>query len=198
MGGEPTFVSIDDLESPEWNIAAVGPTKRALADDLIRRLRGRFAPGGASAFRPGQMVSRRKPAALGVRAAIGARTACRSGRIPRWSPDEGGRTARSRKTPRRRRRRRSRERRRRSRLRDAGLRGPVTGCCRKGAAGRMSIPLTPGSTIPRSAARMARVFERGLSNPVGFRAAGAAAGMRRCGSGAGAANTGACAAAGCS
>src|SRR5258705_9322377 len=26
MGGEPTFVSVDDLESPEWNISAVGPT----------------------------------------------------------------------------------------------------------------------------------------------------------------------------
>ncbi|MBE9639483.1 DUF2126 domain-containing protein [Salipiger mangrovisoli] len=46
MGGEPTFVSIDDFESAEWNTAAVGPQKRALADQMIRRLRARFAPGG--------------------------------------------------------------------------------------------------------------------------------------------------------
>ena len=46
MGGEPTFVSIDDFESEEWNTAAVGPAKRVLADKLIRRLQARFAPGG--------------------------------------------------------------------------------------------------------------------------------------------------------
>ncbi|HYA06949.1 MAG TPA: transglutaminase family protein [Xanthobacteraceae bacterium] len=46
MGGEPTFVSVDDYQSEEWNTAAIGPMKRVRADDLIRRLRRRFAPGG--------------------------------------------------------------------------------------------------------------------------------------------------------
>ena len=46
MGGEPTFVSVDDYQSAEWNTAAVGPMKRVRGDDLIRRLRNRFAPGG--------------------------------------------------------------------------------------------------------------------------------------------------------
>ena len=46
MGGEPTFVSIDDMDGAEWNTAAFGPNKRKLAAELIKRLRRRFAPGG--------------------------------------------------------------------------------------------------------------------------------------------------------
>ena len=46
MGGEPTFVSIDDMESPEWNTDADGPHKRELAADLTKRLFDKFAKGG--------------------------------------------------------------------------------------------------------------------------------------------------------
>ena len=49
------------------------------ADQLIRRLRDRFAPGGLAALRAGQMVSGRAAAALGVLAVLARRTASRSG-----------------------------------------------------------------------------------------------------------------------
>ncbi|MFT4287143.1 DUF2126 domain-containing protein [Nocardioides sp.] len=46
MGGEPTFVSLDDQTSAEWNTAADGPHKRRLAEDLAARLREVYAKGG--------------------------------------------------------------------------------------------------------------------------------------------------------
>ncbi|MCC7217917.1 MAG: transglutaminase family protein, partial [Burkholderiales bacterium] len=46
QGGEPTFVSVDDMDGPEWNYAALSPAKLALAEALLVRLRRRFAPGG--------------------------------------------------------------------------------------------------------------------------------------------------------
>ncbi|WP_028578874.1 transglutaminase family protein [Desulfogranum japonicum] len=46
MGGEPTFVSIDDMESAQWNTEALGAEKKTLADRLMRKLRAQWAPGG--------------------------------------------------------------------------------------------------------------------------------------------------------
>jgi len=46
MGGEPTFVSIDDMDGDEWNTTAIGPDKRRLSGELIKRLQKQFSPGG--------------------------------------------------------------------------------------------------------------------------------------------------------
>ncbi len=46
MGGEPTFVSIDDQEGEEWNTAAVGPTKLRYANQLLGKFKERFGKGG--------------------------------------------------------------------------------------------------------------------------------------------------------
>ena len=54
MGGEPTFISVDDFESAEWNSAADGPLKRKLAYDLALRLKNRFAHGGLLHFGQGK------------------------------------------------------------------------------------------------------------------------------------------------
>ncbi|MBL8889190.1 MAG: transglutaminase family protein [Planctomycetaceae bacterium] len=63
MGGEPTFVSIDDMDGAQWNTAAVGVEKRILSEKLIRRLQQRFAPGGllhygAGKWYPGESLPR--------------------------------------------------------------------------------------------------------------------------------------------
>lgn len=46
MGGEPTFVSIDDMEGAQWNTAALGEDKRRLAGELFGRVKQRFGAGG--------------------------------------------------------------------------------------------------------------------------------------------------------
>ena len=54
MGGEPTFVSIDDMDGAEWNYTAMSEKKLALATQLLHRLRARFAPGGLLHFGQGK------------------------------------------------------------------------------------------------------------------------------------------------
>ena len=63
MGGEPTFVSIDDMDGVEWNTAALGERKRVLAGELWLRLREQFAPGsllheGQGKWYPGEPLPR--------------------------------------------------------------------------------------------------------------------------------------------
>ncbi|MBC7803062.1 MAG: transglutaminase family protein, partial [Candidatus Parcubacteria bacterium] len=46
MGGEPTFVSLDDREGAEWNTEAMGPNKRKLGLNLLSKLRQKYAANG--------------------------------------------------------------------------------------------------------------------------------------------------------
>lgn len=63
MGGEPTFVSIDNMDDPQWNTDAVGEEKRVLSNVLLTRLRERWAPGsllhyGQGKWYPGESLPR--------------------------------------------------------------------------------------------------------------------------------------------
>jgi uncharacterized protein (DUF2126 family)/transglutaminase-like putative cysteine protease len=54
MGGEPTFISLEDANAPEWTTLASGPEKRRLSVELFLRLRDRFAPGALLLFGQGK------------------------------------------------------------------------------------------------------------------------------------------------
>lgn len=63
MGGEPTFVSVDDMEGDEWNTLADGVHKRERAQELTKRLRDVFAKGallhyGQGKWYPGEPLPR--------------------------------------------------------------------------------------------------------------------------------------------
>ena len=106
-GGEPTFVSVDDMEGPEWSYTALSPKKRELGEALLHRLRARFAPNGfvhigQGKWYPGEPLPRW---ALGPHLAHRRRAAC--GRTTRSSPTRA-RPASPPRRPRRRSPRRSR------------------------------------------------------------------------------------------
>jgi uncharacterized protein (DUF2126 family)/transglutaminase-like putative cysteine protease len=63
MGGEPTFVSIDNMEGEEWNTAALGEEKLQAAEKLLRLLKSSFATGallhhGQGKWYPGEPLPR--------------------------------------------------------------------------------------------------------------------------------------------
>ncbi len=167
LGGEPTFVSAEDQEGDEWNTAAVGPTKRRLADDLIRRLRDRFAPGGMlhygqGKWYPGEQLPRWSFALY-----------WRKDGHPVWRKPEAIAKERA----------------------DHAPTAEAAGELARGVAKRLELPpvaaqpiyedpihyvdredqlppnVTPGDSKlddPMERARLAKVFKRGLSKPAGF------------------------------
>ncbi len=54
MGGEPTFVSVDDMEGAEWNVTALSPKKFELSLDLMQRLKPKFSRGALLQFGQGK------------------------------------------------------------------------------------------------------------------------------------------------
>lgn len=54
MGGEPTFVSLDDRSGKEWHFTALSENKSKLALDLLYRLKNKFSDGACLQFSQGK------------------------------------------------------------------------------------------------------------------------------------------------
>ena len=167
MGGEPTFVSIDDYQSPEWTIAALGARKRVLADQLTRRLRERFAPQsllhyGLGKWYPGEATPRW---AFALHWRRDGKPLWRDARLIAREDDKGKPTADD-------------ARRFAEGIAErlgiaadrvqAAYEDPVHWMLEESKLAVNVDPLDPNLFDPAARARMARVFERGLGVPAGY------------------------------
>jgi len=167
LGGEPTFVSIDDYEAAEWNTTADGKAKRILADELLQRLCVRFGPNGLFHYGQGKQY----PDEPAPRWAYGLYW--RTDGAPMWHNRRLLATAQSGATP---------------SLADAArfaeavaaqfgfdakyvmpaYQDPVALMIREGALPENVDPGDPGFADPAGRARILRDFERQLTEPVGY------------------------------
>ena len=164
QGGEPTFVSVDDMDGAEWNYTALSPKKRELGEALLRRLAQRFAPGGFLHAGQGKWYPGEPLPALDAGRVL-ARRRCfavaGSGADRRHARDRPGRHRR-RTTVCHRARRRAGTRTRRRDHRVGGRAEAHRG--RGGASGERG----PAAGRPFAADGVARLLRKGLDTPVGF------------------------------
>ena len=168
MGGEPTFVSIDNMDGAEWNNAATGAGEAAAGGAAARSSASALRAGRAAAFRDRQMVSGRAAAALGAHLLLAHGRSCRSGTIARCWPTRRTNRTLDRPTP-----STSRKRWRGAwvsipsmRIRRSKTRS--TTCSKER---QLPVNVDPVDNQLEDAGereRLRRVFERGLDQPTGF------------------------------
>ena len=81
MGGEPTFVVVDDMDGAEWNTAALGPDQARLRRQAGAPPARALRPGGLLHYGQGKWYPGEQPAALGLRHLLAHATASRCGAI---------------------------------------------------------------------------------------------------------------------
>ena len=168
MGGEPTFVSLDDPDGAEWNTAALGPEQAPARRESVSPVEREVRAAGSRAFRAGQVVPGRAAAALVAELLLAAR----------WRADLA--------EPRALRERDRRLRRHAPRVRNAfsrpwrwvsAFRRPscllrtrtrsIT-CGASGGCRRTWTRSSRVSKMPGERERLARIFEQGLDSAVGY------------------------------